>query len=46
MKRRKRKLDNLVVVISEPSGSGKSTVIKEILSKKKNKAQISTYTTT
>ncbi len=35
MKRRKRKLDNLVVVISGPSGSGKSTVIQEILSKKK-----------
>ena len=45
MKRRKRKLDNLVVVISGPSGSGKSTVIQEILSKKKNTAQISTYTT-
>ena len=38
-------MDNLVVVISGPSGSGKSTVIQEILSKKKNTAQISTYTT-
>ena len=45
MKRRKRKLDNLVVVISGPSGSGKSTVIQEILLKKKNTARISTYTT-
>ncbi len=38
-------LNNLLVVISGPSGSGKSTIIKNLLERRNNAEQISTYTT-
>ena len=38
-------MSNLLIVISGPSGSGKSTVIKNLLARRNNAKQISTYTT-
>lgn len=38
-------MSNVLIVISGPSGSGKSTVIKNLLARRSNAKQISTYTT-